>query len=51
VHVAERPVGDEKVAPVREELACDDALVCRLAFSVGFGVAREVLVGRVCDRA
>ena len=50
VHVASGHVGDESVAPVREELACDDALVFRPALLVGFGVAREVLIGQVCDR-
>ena len=50
VHVASGHVGDEPVAPVREELACDDALVFRPALLVGLGVAREVLIGQVCDR-
>ncbi len=50
VHVASGHVGDEPVAPVREQLAGDDALVFRPALLVGFGVAREVLIGQVCHR-
>ena len=51
MHVAAGHVGDEPVAPVREKLSGDDALVFRPALRVGFGVTREVLVGLVFDRA